>query len=162
MSSTSSFLLLPSFRARRTTAKSSLFTSLARSTGGDASTLYLAKIQEAQDPAMAALKNTSAPSSFVPGSLARGRDGYLNFGACRTKPGQSLVSSLLRSSSGPYLVASLLTLRISINRSSRLSSHDFHELLRQDRVLDPPRNAGSSSLDPLRTHLHIIARRWRG
>ncbi|KAL7409970.1 adenosine deaminase/editase [Mrakia frigida] len=82
-------LLLPSFRARRTSAENVLRILLLPSPGGDASTLHLAKLQETQDPAMAALKDASAPSSFVPGSLARGRDGYLNFGACRTKPGRA-------------------------------------------------------------------------
>jgi tRNA-specific adenosine deaminase 1 len=62
--------------------------------GGDASTLHLSKLQESQDPAMAALKSTSSPTVFIEGSLARGRDGYLNIGACRTKPGQSGLSAL--------------------------------------------------------------------
>ena len=55
---------------------------------GDASTLHTAAHQA---PDMAALKSSS--TGFIPaktsGQAVRGRDGYENFGAIRTKPGRA-------------------------------------------------------------------------
>ncbi|KZO92186.1 adenosine deaminase/editase [Calocera viscosa TUFC12733] len=51
---------------------------------GDASMSYLAAVQ---DPEMASLKD-ALPSPAL-GVLARGRDGYANYGALRTKPGRA-------------------------------------------------------------------------
>ncbi|KAI0092452.1 adenosine deaminase editase [Irpex rosettiformis] len=53
---------------------------------GDASTRYLASFQ---DEAMAALKDSSAPSELAAGTAARGRDGYSLHGVLRTKPGRA-------------------------------------------------------------------------
>lgn len=57
--------------------------------------VHLAKMQEIENPAMATMKASSIPSDAMSREaaaaqdsvLARGRDGYLNLGAIRTKPG---------------------------------------------------------------------------
>lgn len=115
--------------------------------------VHLSKLQEANDPEMAALKSTSSATEFIAGELARGRDGYLNIGACRTKPGQStcLAYVALPATHGPTLVC----------RSGGLSPDDVHVLLGQARVLDTPRHAGSPSCHSTRTHLHLPPRRRR-
>ncbi|KLO06351.1 hypothetical protein SCHPADRAFT_910400 [Schizopora paradoxa] len=53
---------------------------------GDASMRYLAS---GQDPAMAALKDSSPPALPTQGSASRGRDNYALFGVLRTKPGRA-------------------------------------------------------------------------
>jgi hypothetical protein len=54
--------------------------------GGDASTRYLASVQ---DEDMAALKNTSGWDPLPAGKAARGRDNYSLLGVLRTKPGRA-------------------------------------------------------------------------
>jgi tRNA-specific adenosine deaminase 1 len=54
--------------------------------GGDASTRLLAL---AQDPEMAALKDSHIPPPHEPNSAARGRNNYSLFGVLRTKPGRA-------------------------------------------------------------------------
>lgn len=56
------------------------------SEGGDASTCTLAS---AQDPTMAALKNSSIWQPLASGTAARGRDNYALLGVLRTKPGRA-------------------------------------------------------------------------
>jgi len=58
------------------------------STGGDASTRFLAS---QQDEEMAALKDASAipVADLDPNTASRGRDNYARLGALRTKPGRA-------------------------------------------------------------------------
>jgi tRNA-specific adenosine deaminase 1 len=60
--------------------------SLSSPKGGDASTRYLASMQ---DPSMAALKDKTEWSPLSPGNTARGRDNYSLLGVLRTKPGRA-------------------------------------------------------------------------
>ncbi|TFK56195.1 adenosine deaminase/editase [Heliocybe sulcata] len=53
---------------------------------GDASTRYLSSFQ---DPAMAALKDSTVWPSLAPGLASRGRDNYSLTGVLRTKPGRA-------------------------------------------------------------------------
>jgi tRNA-specific adenosine deaminase 1 len=54
--------------------------------GGDASTRYLASVQ---DKDMAALKNRTEWNPLPAGTAARGRDNYALLGVLRTKPGRA-------------------------------------------------------------------------
>jgi len=64
--------------------------------------------------------------------------------------GRSQVSlALIFRSFSPLSKMALAFFRLSINRSSRLSSYNLDELLGQNRVVDSTRHAGSSPLDSL-------------
>ena len=60
------------------------------STGGDASTVYLSKIQDPEVAAGFVGEDTAANST----ALARGRQGFLHLGALRTKPGMRFIGQL--------------------------------------------------------------------
>lgn len=54
--------------------------------GGDASTRFLASLQDAE---MAALKDSTIFAPLPPGAASRGRDNYALLGVLRTKPGRA-------------------------------------------------------------------------